>query len=1355
MPAGFAQEPPSSGFLSTSFVTLSSHFQPPVLRALKIDAADPFHLEFIVDPGTSLGNAEELRGETTRLVNYFLASLTLPQNDLWVNLSPYEKNRIIPVEFGTTEMGRDLLAQDYLLKQITASLMVPEGDVGKKFWDEINRRVRAKYGQVEIPVNTLNKVWIVPDKAEISQERGVAYIGESHLKVLLESDYLALEKNGQQTDTQEQETTKEIFREIVLPVLEKEVNEGRNFALLRQVYHSLILAAWYKQKIKTGLLAAVYVDQKKVVGIDNADPQVATKIWSQYEELFRKGVYNSVKEELDPVSQEMIPHKYFMGGFGFTAIDQALVTSSGITAVQRKTARILAGVQLLSALPSLGYSQDAVNTEQAVSQGVVIEKILAADPRSAFDQQRKNYWLNVAQSDPGRVFERAAEFMDEPFAIEILKEAVRREDNFIYTKNVFRYARLYLEYKKGWEFFEWFAKNYTADFILDSDDFSKIKSQERVLEIIARFSPGDFINIVTESNAALASRRNYIRTMVANSSSERLQLIKAIADLKLEFSGQEMMGALIPMLLNKEMTLAQAQELIGDVAQYMKTLFSMLKNPAYASDRDLIVFRLIDSHFLSRYVYPTFYSAKWESAAIDAYLENFSAQELYYFLLGGAYGDLGEIVFDKLLQRMKKDPVNFYDVPEGSFSTVDLFMQGTSNSQRNDLMNLLTVEQQLSLVEKLFSRFERLRANNSPSIIIFNVVSDFLTRIQTTRFLPQSPPEAKFKSLVAKQKTLRDAFLSDIKEDLIGYFWHFRDVKDPGLFADDPVVKIYYEMINFPIESIYNFKNSKSISRYEFRADMTLLLTELVAGNLTVNEAALIVSDRSRFLRFLNAKASQSGHPSDSAVNKRLGEICMEFIRQINDLHEATNAVRFKSVERMSSQYLYRIMVYGEDEVVYTSTFNGLFDRFLAAMSAEGISADQFLDSVGYLKFRNFFRLAVTYGRQEEFLKRMSLAKREKFLVRFIQGLGQEKNLKEEAAIAADIIDQLNDPQLLEPLSKIIKAQYEAVENNREQKIIYGLLAGLFKDKPVFIGKDWFDGVWEQYKLSSRKELTVSELLGPNRENVQRYVFYDDGDAKSSFGNFIAAYKNDPNWRTIAYDQYVEITSINGQKVTILANKPHDIQNTNAAVDRALERSGKKPNILVHRGHSYHLGRTMNYLTPDIVFVGLGSCGGAKNIDDVLEKSHESQVLATKGVGTMRINDPLFKLINNDIRTKGSGNWESVWTRAEKQAWGKANEWAKYIRPDRNIVASFLKTYDNLIKVSASSSVSDLATKGGIDLNAVDAALQVNTDEKTAEFVIDPMILEKYKASPGFYPEIKLMRPVKNVIEYLTAVNAK
>jgi hypothetical protein len=73
----------------------------------------------------------ERNEEFNRLIKYFLVSLAMPNREMWVNLSPYESRRIIPEVFGQTEMGRDLLAQDYVLKQFTASLIYPESGLGK------------------------------------------------------------------------------------------------------------------------------------------------------------------------------------------------------------------------------------------------------------------------------------------------------------------------------------------------------------------------------------------------------------------------------------------------------------------------------------------------------------------------------------------------------------------------------------------------------------------------------------------------------------------------------------------------------------------------------------------------------------------------------------------------------------------------------------------------------------------------------------------------------------------------------------------------------------------------------------------------------------------------------------------------------------------------------------------------------------------------------------------------------------------------------------------------------------------------------------------------------------------------
>ena len=311
-------------------VRLSSTCSPAMLKGIKVHPDNPFRFDFILDKGDGYLDSAQLKDESSKLIKYFLASLTTPEKDMWVNLSPYEKDRIVPESFGLTEMGRDLLAQDYMLKQITASLIYPEDETGKKFWKRVYEESAKKFGTTNIPVNTFNKVWIVPEKAVVYEnaKAGTAYVVESKLKVMLEQDYLAMDKNSviaRSQATKQSETASigsQIVREVVIPQLTKEVNNSKNFIKLRQVYQSLILAAWYKKKIKDSILSQVYADQNKVDGIKYTNSVIASGakqsdqelIYERYLQAFKKGVYNYIKEQQDPLTQQMIPRKYFSGG---------------------------------------------------------------------------------------------------------------------------------------------------------------------------------------------------------------------------------------------------------------------------------------------------------------------------------------------------------------------------------------------------------------------------------------------------------------------------------------------------------------------------------------------------------------------------------------------------------------------------------------------------------------------------------------------------------------------------------------------------------------------------------------------------------------------------------------------------------------------------------------------------------------------------------------------------------------------------------------------------------------------------------------------------------------------------------
>ena len=217
-----------------TMISTTSAVEPALIKGIKIFPDNPLRFDFIVDAGNVGANQRirsnkegdymesSVRKESEKLIKYFLASLTVPEEDLWVNLSPNEPDRIIPHKFGETEMGRDLLAQDYILKQLTASLMYPEDELGEEFWDRVHEEAYKKYGTSNISMDTFNKVWIVPEKAVVYEnaETNTAFVVESKLKVMMEEDYTSFLSPGERVRVRGKKgdsITTPIVREIILP----------------------------------------------------------------------------------------------------------------------------------------------------------------------------------------------------------------------------------------------------------------------------------------------------------------------------------------------------------------------------------------------------------------------------------------------------------------------------------------------------------------------------------------------------------------------------------------------------------------------------------------------------------------------------------------------------------------------------------------------------------------------------------------------------------------------------------------------------------------------------------------------------------------------------------------------------------------------------------------------------------------------------------------------------------------------------------------------------------------------------------------------------------------------------------
>jgi len=306
-------------------ITSGQNYDLPYLVGMRFDTDNPLEFTFVLNRGSLERDGMRIRREVDKNARYFLAALSLPAKDLWVNLSPYESGRIISSTLSLTDLGKDMLGEDYVLKQLASSLTYPESEVGKKYWDTVYKKMFAKLRTTKLTADSFSKIWIVPGEMRLSESSHQIVIEKARLKVMMEKDYLASRKHAAVSNLSgaQQEVadlSEQAMRETILPLIEKEVNEGKHFAQLRQLYRAVILANWFKNKLKNSMLGSHYFDQGKIRGSESADRTIKEKIYNEYVKAFNSGVYDYVRTEKDPVfALRRIKRRYFSGGENLAA----------------------------------------------------------------------------------------------------------------------------------------------------------------------------------------------------------------------------------------------------------------------------------------------------------------------------------------------------------------------------------------------------------------------------------------------------------------------------------------------------------------------------------------------------------------------------------------------------------------------------------------------------------------------------------------------------------------------------------------------------------------------------------------------------------------------------------------------------------------------------------------------------------------------------------------------------------------------------------------------------------------------------------------------------------------------------
>ena len=250
--AGLAQVAPQLGIPAyLNGFSLPDRFRPVHLRYLAYDSTKN-NFDLLLDKGDAKELKEAQLEETTqKLLEYFQIGLTLPNSTFWVNLRPDSENEIIDPYLEKTDLGKVLLESDLQLKKDIARFTSPDTSEGRQYWDKLYEKAESIFGPQDISIPTLTRPWIVPGEIIIGESAEGAYIYKATLKVMLEEDYLkdsAVYSFDDPRLKELNEYSSELVRKLIIPKLTREVNSSKRYAALRQVYYSLILAQWFKQR---------------------------------------------------------------------------------------------------------------------------------------------------------------------------------------------------------------------------------------------------------------------------------------------------------------------------------------------------------------------------------------------------------------------------------------------------------------------------------------------------------------------------------------------------------------------------------------------------------------------------------------------------------------------------------------------------------------------------------------------------------------------------------------------------------------------------------------------------------------------------------------------------------------------------------------------------------------------------------------------------------------------------------------------------------------------------------------------------------------------------------------------------
>ena len=475
------------------------------------------------------------------------------------------------------------------------------------------------------------------------------------------------------------------------------------------------------------------------------------------------------------------------------------------------------------------------------------------------------------------------------------------------------------------------------------------------------------------------------------------------------------------------------------------------------------------------------------------------------------------------------------------------------------------------------------------------------------------------------------------------------------------------ESSNQMTEQVYAIFEEKGTATRSY-----ILLNDINDGKLSIDEAHFIARFDSSLFEYLIKMRSHATLNGEHSVDEALKYQCLKHVRTINDLHEKSDAVRFRSLNRFNAFEIYTLLVYSEDEI-YTSTFLGMYKRMMAKIDAE--DSYQFLYRLNFNQFRTFIKMCAGYNELNSFLSKMSEWEKQQLFKKLVEGIENANDNLSSAVAIADTYGSIRSTNSKYLFEQAITSYYEKVRYaDSEAEKLYSIILSVFD-----IGGSSSNTALNNQTINLRV-LPIDRLYKEGK-NVQQHFFFDDPDGRTSYAHFLGTFRNG-KWDVLDKGTYVLLKSRTGMAIEIYANKPTSEYAGQDAIKAHFASTGRWPDVVVHRGHSYFASAAIESLTPNAEIVFLGSCGGYNNISQVLKYSPDAQIISSKQIGTMLVNDKLCLELNEVIRKGQDIVWDNLWLTLDKRfATGSAadSRFQDYIPPHKNLGALLIKTYRSVL----------------------------------------------------------------------------